>query len=81
MERLTTGDLAGILDLVHALGDVDDSDEFPDVSLQGVMNIVPCAVATMNEVEPSADRFVAWTRPASFATTALNRPVVGVSSS
>lgn len=67
MERLTDGDLVGILDLVHALGEVDDADEFLDVSLQGVMEIVPCAVATMNEVEPSADRFVAWTRPTSFA--------------
>jgi len=67
MERLSTGDLSAILDLVYALGDVDDSDEFLDVSLRGAMELVPCTVATMNEVVPSAGRFVAWTRPASFA--------------
>jgi DNA-binding CsgD family transcriptional regulator len=66
MERLAAGDLAGILSLVHALGDVGDPDEFLDVSLRGVMDLVPCTVATMNEVVPSADRVVAWTRPASF---------------
>lgn len=64
--RLAADDLAGILDLVHALGDVSDPDEFLDVSLQGVMELVPCTVATMNEVVPSADRVVAWTRPDSF---------------
>lgn len=66
MERLGAGDLARILDLVHALGEVGGPDEFLDVSLQGVMDLVPCAVATMNEVVPSADRVVAWSRPASF---------------
>lgn len=66
MERLGAGDLASILDLVRALGDVGDPDEFLDVSLHGVMELVPCTVATMNEVVPSADRVVAWTRPDSF---------------
>ena len=55
-ERLESGDLAAILDLVHALGDVEDPDAFLDVSLRGVMELVPCTVATMNEVVPSADR-------------------------
>jgi DNA-binding CsgD family transcriptional regulator len=66
MERLGAGDLKDILDLVRALGDVEDPDEFLDVSLHGVMDLVPCTVATMNEVVPSADRVVAWTRPESF---------------
>jgi DNA-binding CsgD family transcriptional regulator len=66
MKQLSTGDLDGILDLVRALGDVRDADEFLEVSLQGVMDLVPCTVATMNEVVPSAQRVVAWTRPASF---------------
>jgi len=66
MVRLGAGDLARILDLVHTLGDVGDPDEFLDVSLNGVMDLVPCEVATMNEVVPSADRVVAWTRPGSF---------------
>ncbi|HEX4433914.1 MAG TPA: helix-turn-helix transcriptional regulator [Acidimicrobiales bacterium] len=65
-ERLAVSDLAGILELVHALGEVGDPDEFLDVSLQGVMEIVPCTVATVNEVVPSADRVVGWTRPDSF---------------
>jgi DNA-binding CsgD family transcriptional regulator len=66
MERLAVGDLTDILDLVRALGDVEDPDEFLDVSLQGVMELVPCTVATMNEVVPTADRVVAWTRPETF---------------
>jgi DNA-binding CsgD family transcriptional regulator len=66
MEPLGAGDLTRILNLVHALGDVGDPDEFLDVSLNGVMDLVPCTVATMNEVVPSADRVVVWTRPASF---------------
>jgi DNA-binding CsgD family transcriptional regulator len=79
MERLTTGDLSSILDLVHALGDVDDADEFLDVSLEGVMALVPCTVATMNEVVPSAGRMVSWTRPVPYVTPpgvreALARP-------
>jgi DNA-binding CsgD family transcriptional regulator len=65
-EQLEAGDLADILDLVRALGDVEDPDEFLDVSLHGVMELVPCTVATMNEVVPSADRVVAWTRPETF---------------
>ncbi len=66
MERLSAGDLSTILELVQALGDAGDPDDFLDVSLQGVMELVPCTVATMNEVVPSAHRMVAWTRPASF---------------
>jgi DNA-binding CsgD family transcriptional regulator len=77
-ERLEAGDLQTILDLVHALSDVGDPDEFLDVSLRGVMDLVPCAVATINEVVPSADRVVGWTRPESFdippgAAEALSR--------
>ncbi len=66
MERLGAGDLARILDLVHALGDAGDPDEFLDVSLDGMIDLVPCTVATMNDVVPSADRVVTWTRPVSF---------------
>jgi DNA-binding CsgD family transcriptional regulator len=65
-ERLEAGDLHKILDLVHALSDVGDPDEFLDVCLRGVMDLVPCAVATINEVVPSADRVVGWTRPESY---------------
>jgi hypothetical protein len=65
MERLGAGDLARILGLVHTLGDVGDPDEFLDVSLDGMMELVPCTIATMNEVVPSADRVVTWTRPVS----------------
>jgi DNA-binding CsgD family transcriptional regulator len=77
-ERLEAGDLEKILDLVHALSDVGDPDEFLDVSLHGVMDLVPCAVATINEVVPSADRVVGWTRPESYdippgAAEALSR--------
>ena len=63
MEGLGAGDLARILDLVHALGDVGDPDEFLDVSLDGMMELVPCSIATMNEVVPAADRVAAWVRP------------------
>jgi DNA-binding CsgD family transcriptional regulator len=66
MKRLSADDLASILDLVRALGDANDPDEFLDVSLHGSMDLVPCAVATMNEVVPSIQRAVAWTRPTSF---------------
>jgi DNA-binding CsgD family transcriptional regulator len=65
MERLGSGDLTRILDLIHALGEVDDPDEFLDVSLDGMLDLVPCTVATLNEVVPSADRVAVWTRPAS----------------
>lgn len=78
MKRLGSDDLERILGLVHALGEVADADEFLDVCLRGVMDLVPCVVASMNEVVPSANRVAISTRPESFivpfgATEALAR--------
>ena len=66
MVQLSERDLLAALDLVHSLGDARDPDEFLDVALVGILGLVPASVATMNEVVPSADRVVAWTRPSSF---------------
>ncbi len=66
MARLRAEDLLAVLDLVHSLADAHDPDEFLDVALVGILDLVPASVATINEVVPSADRVVGWTRPLSF---------------
>ncbi|HTX00147.1 MAG TPA: hypothetical protein VMD59_15290, partial [Acidimicrobiales bacterium] len=66
MDRLTSEDLRRILDLVGELGEVEDPVAFSEVTLEGVMDLVPCEVASLNEVLPASDRVLAWTRPVSF---------------
>ena len=70
---LDQADLIGVLDLVRVVGQARDPDEFLRATLRGVMDLVPCLVASMNEVVPMADRMVFWVEPPMF------RPPDGVS--
>lgn len=66
MERLGAGDLHGALELVRTVSEATDADQFLDVTLDGLMRLVPAEVATIDEVVPAAGRVVAWSRPTSF---------------
>jgi len=70
---LDQADLIGVLDLVREVGQARDPDEFLRATLRGVMDLVPCLVASMNEIVPMADRMVFWVEPPMF------RPPDGVS--
>ena len=73
MVGLDQADLIGVLDLVRVVGQARDPDEFLRATLRGVMDLVPCLVASMNEIVPIADRMVFWVEPPMF------RPPDGVS--
>ena len=62
-----------MLELVKSVGLARDPDEFLHSALRGVTDLVPCMVASINEVVPAADRLAFWVEPASF------RPPDGVS--
>jgi DNA-binding CsgD family transcriptional regulator/PAS domain-containing protein len=64
--NLDQEDFVGVLDLVRAVGQARDPDEFLRVALHGVMELVPCPVASINEINPMADRVIFWVEPASF---------------
>ena len=64
--RLSQKDLVGVLELVRAVGLAPDPNEFLRIALRGVMDLVPCTVATINEIVPTADRVVFWMEPPSF---------------
>ncbi len=55
-----------MLDLLRTVGQARDPDEFVQATLEGVIELVPCAVATLNEVVPQADRVGVWTEPTTF---------------
>jgi DNA-binding CsgD family transcriptional regulator len=63
-------DLIGVLELVRAVGQARDPDEFLRLALRGVMDLVPCFVASINEVDPIANRVVSWVDPPSFSPPA-----------
>jgi hypothetical protein len=52
--RLSDRDLIAVLDLVRSVGLARDPDEFLRSTLRGVMDLVPCMVASVNEVVPAA---------------------------
>ncbi|HWE54618.1 MAG TPA: helix-turn-helix transcriptional regulator [Acidimicrobiales bacterium] len=66
MPRLSHRDLTGVLSLVRSVGEARDPDEFLAVTLKGVIGLVPCDVATVNEVNPHRDRVAYWMEPESF---------------
>ncbi len=65
--RLSQKDLIGVLELVRAVGLAPDPNEFLRVALRGVIDLVPCTVATINEIVPMADRVVFWMEPSTFS--------------
>ena len=66
MDRLSHDDLATILEVVTQVNQAHDREEFLRTALAGTVRAVPCTVATVNEVDPSAGRFHYWMEPASF---------------
>jgi DNA-binding CsgD family transcriptional regulator len=70
---LSQKDFIAVLELVKSVGLARDPDEFLHSVLLGVMDLVPCMVASINEVVPASDRLAFWVEPTSF------RPPDGVS--
>ncbi len=64
--RLGKNDLEQMLDVVQMVGRAQTRDEFLASTLEGVLKVVPCMVAAVNEIDPSADRFEYWHNPSSF---------------
>jgi DNA-binding CsgD family transcriptional regulator len=62
---LTPQDLEAALDLVQRVGEAETRDEFIALTLTASRHTVPCAMATVNEVDPSVGRFVYWYEPES----------------
>jgi DNA-binding CsgD family transcriptional regulator len=65
---LDEADLIGVLELVRAVGQARGPDDFLHVVLRGVMDLVPCMVASINEVDPLGHRVEFWMEPPSFRT-------------
>jgi DNA-binding NarL/FixJ family response regulator len=53
--------------MVRAVGSAASPDEFLQEALRGVVKLVPCLVATINEVVPSSNRVAVWVEPPSFS--------------
>jgi len=66
MEHLGTDDLSDVLDTVRTVGLAASPDEFLQSTLKGVVKLVPCTVATINEIDTSTDRVAFWMEPSSF---------------
>jgi DNA-binding CsgD family transcriptional regulator len=64
--RLGNNDLEQLLDIVQTVGQAQTRDEFLVSTLEGVRQMVPCMVAAVNEIDPSANRFEFWHRPTSY---------------
>jgi DNA-binding CsgD family transcriptional regulator len=64
--RLGKNDLEQLLDVVQTVGYAQTRDEFLTLTLEGVQKMVPCMVAAVNEIDPSADRFENWHNPSSY---------------
>jgi len=55
---LSHGDLVRVLSVIEAVGEARDPDEFSRVALEQVARVIPSDAVSINEVEPSAGRFV-----------------------
>ena len=66
MDLLSHDDLATVLEVVTQVNQAHDREEFLRAALAGTVRAVPCTVATVNEVDPSAGRYQYWMEPASF---------------
>ena len=65
--RLDEGDLSRVLDVVRVVSEAKERDTFLQSTLEGVADLMPCLVATANEVDPVGGRLTFWKVPASFA--------------
>lgn len=66
MVRLYERELSQVLQVVRDVGRAGSRDEFLRCTLVGVCRLVPCLVATANEVDPVAGRVAYVSEPASF---------------
>jgi len=66
MDLLSHDDLATVLEVVTQVNQAHNREEFLRAALAGTVRAVPCTVATVNEVDPSAGRYHYWMEPASF---------------
>jgi DNA-binding CsgD family transcriptional regulator len=65
--RLDESDLSRVLDVVRVVSEAKERDTFLQSTLEGVAALMPCLVATANEVDPVGGRLTYWMEPASFA--------------
>jgi GAF domain-containing protein len=66
MEHIGPDDLSEVLDTVRTVGLTVNPDEFLKATLTAIVKLVPCTVATINEIDPSTDRVAFWMEPSSF---------------
>ena len=66
MVRLSERELSQVLQVVRDVGRAGSRDEFLRHTLTGVCRLVPCLVATANEVDPVAGRVAYVSEPSSF---------------
>jgi DNA-binding CsgD family transcriptional regulator len=86
MSRLGRDDLEAILEAVERTRFVADAAQFPRIALLTLRELVPCAVASFNEVDPVAGRALAVVEPdgyvidesqrAAFARLAGEHPLI-----
>jgi len=64
--ELCESDLSLVEEIVDGVATLQGRDEFLAAMLAGIVRAVPCSIATVNEVDPSADRVRFWAEPTSF---------------
>lgn len=64
--RLGGEELSQALEVIRTVGHARSRDDFVRLALGGVVALVPCMVATINEVDPVMGRVVYWVEPSSF---------------
>lgn len=66
---LDDADLTALLQAVERIRYARDPDEFGRIALETVRDLVPCTVASFNEVDPDAQRVVALLDPPDYEVT------------
>jgi DNA-binding CsgD family transcriptional regulator len=66
MDSLRPDDFMQALDLIRDVSSASDPDDFLSRTLRGVVRLIPCMVATINEVVPQTERIAFWMEPPSF---------------
>lgn len=67
MATLGRDDLARLLEIVTEVNQAGDLDDFFRAVLVQLVKAVPCAVASVNEVDPQSGRYNYWAEPESFS--------------
>src|ERR1700722_1786060 len=77
MVRLGNGDFGAVQDVVRAVEAARDPDEFSQVVIVRIAEMIPSDVVSINEVDPEAGRITYLAEPASFASPPDTDAVLG----